>query len=63
MKRMLLCCAAALLTALLLASPALAGGFDVLSAPAIQSLDVSTMTITWHEPAKPGNEDSPNRNG
>ncbi len=63
MKRMLLCCAAALLTALLLASPALAGGFDVLSAPAIQSLDVSTMTITWDEPDKPGNEDSPNRNG
>ena len=63
MKKITLWCVAALLTLLLLPLSAQAGGFDVLSAPEIQSLDMETLAVVWDEPDKPGNEDSPNRNG
>ena len=63
MKKTILFCAAALAALFLLTVPAFAGGFDVLSAPEIQSLDLDTLAVTWDEPDKPGNENSPNRNG
>lgn len=63
MKKITLWCVAALLTLMLLPLSAHAGGFDILSAPEIQSLDMETLAVTWDEPDKPGNENSPNRNG
>ncbi len=50
MKRGVLLCAAMVTALLMLALPALAGGFDGLTPPTILSFDPETLAITWDEP-------------
>ncbi len=50
MKRGILLCAAVVTALLMLALPALAGGFDGLTPPTILSFDPETLAITWDEP-------------